>query len=257
MLTISLDFLKSLADLPPPILRKVPKTIQLLIENPELPSLKLEPLATSALYSVRVDEKYRAILNRNGPDLFLLHVAPHDGAYRWAEKHSHAPSSVDLPVSTQTSKEAPPLALTPPSRVTPKSTSPVGGLGLEHRFHVGRIYGWHELRQWFEWDDEQHGYYLIEKRGAIICACLRADLNPSAPWEILVGNGPAQRRKAELLSRQSDPIPVFVKLAVDQWEYWGRFRVERLEQDINRFRESLPANRLADTSCVLYLADVG
>jgi hypothetical protein len=81
--------------------------------------------------------------------------------------------------------------------------------------------------------------------------------NPSAPWEILVGKEESHIRQAELLARESSPIPVFVKEAVDQWEYWGNFQFERYEKDQDRIRPMLPENRVENTSMVVYLAEVG
>ena len=43
------------------------------------------------------------------------------------------------------------------------------------------------------------------------------------PWRILPGNAPSPIRQAELQMQQPSPIPVFIKQAVDQWEYWGSF----------------------------------
>ena len=72
MLKISLDFLKSLPNLPFERLRKIPKFVQMLHGNPNLPSLRLEHLASVDLYSARIDDSYRAILCRRGADYILL-----------------------------------------------------------------------------------------------------------------------------------------------------------------------------------------
>jgi hypothetical protein len=80
-------------------------------------------------------------------------------------------------------------------------------------------------------------------------------MNPAAPWEILVETGAAHVRKAELLARQSSPIPVFVRLKVDAWEYWGQFQFERCEKDPGKFRHLLPEGRRKNTRMVLFLKD--
>lgn len=119
---------------------------------------------------------------------------------------------------------------------------------------VGGIYTWNQLKEHFDWEEDKRGYYLRERKGRIVCACLRADLNPSAPWEILVGQEESQIRQAEVLARESMPIPVFIKEAVDQWEYWGEFQFERCEKDQDKIRPMLPQHRIDNTSMVIYLS---
>jgi len=227
--------------------------------NPNLPSLHLEHLATVDLYSARIDDGYRAILERRGANYILLLADKHDDAYRWAERGGGASQSVELPVEAYIAIGSEPLGAgelqpdeKPPTSAAPADTD--AGLG---DLRIGSIHTWNELRVRFTWDQDKHGYYLPERNGRVVCACLRADLNPSAPWEILVGKEPPHIRKAELFVREPSPIPVFIKQAENQWEYWGRFRLERCETDPDKIRPVLPTNRLENTSMVLYLAEVG
>jgi hypothetical protein len=258
MLKLSLGFVKSLATLPSERMKKVPKFMQMLYGNPNLPSLRLKRLATADLYSARLDDGYRAILARRGADYILLRVDKHDGAYHWAERGIGSYDSTELPVEDYLSTDSNKVEDGPPPDYTSDSgqcepTSNASRDSLE----VGSIHSWDELRRRFDWDLDKHGYFLPEKNGRIVCACLRAHLNPSAPWEILVGKAAAHIRKAELLAREPVPIPIFIKLAVDQWEYWGLFRFERCEKNPDKIRGLLPKNRLADTSMVLFLSDAG
>ena len=48
-------------------------------------------------------------------------------------------------------------------------------------------------------------------KGKIVCGCFSKVNNPDAPERILVGDRPKVIGKALLLSKQSVPIPVFVK----------------------------------------------
>jgi len=129
------------------------------------------------------------------------------------------------------------------------------GASVDDGLKIGSIHSWADLKQRFAWDTDKHGYFLPEKNGRIVCACLRADLNPSAPWEILVGTEAAHIRKAEMLIREMSPIPVFIKLAVDQWEYWGEFRFDRCDSNLEQITGMLPQHRLSDTSMVLFLKE--
>lgn len=258
MLKLSLDFLKSLATLPSERMKKVPKFVQMLYGNPNLPSLRLKHLAAVDLYSARLDDGYRAILARRGPDYILLRVDKREDAYHWAERDTGSCHSTALPVEDY---------LPMNSNTRRAGPSPDHEIGFERNLvrpspsgdtlQVGTVHSWDELRRRFNWDSDKHGYYLPEKNGRIVCACLRADLNPSAPWEILVGREVAHLRKAELLAREPLPIPVFIKLAVDEWEYWGQFRFDRSEEDPDKIRALLPKNRLEDTSMVLFLNEAG
>lgn len=255
MIKLSIDFLKCLTTLPSERIKKVPKFVQMLHANPNLPSLRLKRLATVHLYSARLDDGYRAILARRGGDFVLVRVDRREEAYEWVARnagYSKLPE-IDFQDGAVCGTSVPETdASDSDTRVgTEKPKPPKDGL------EIGNIHSWASLKERFAWDSEHHGYYLPEKDGRIICACLREDLNPSAPWEILVGTGPAHIRKAEMLARETAPIPVFIKLAVDQWEYWGRFRFDRCESDPEKFRPLLPTNRTGDTSMVLFLADSG
>ena len=258
MLKISLDFLKSLPNLPFERLRKIPKFVQMLHGNPNLPSLRLEHLASVDLYSARIDDSYRAILCRRGADYILLRADKHEEAYHWAEQVTGSSQSIQFPVEADisiASVSPDQEGLAPPGKPG-LSTTAVTASPRFDALRVGSIHTWHELEERFAWDPDTKSVYLGEKSGRIVCACLRADKNPCAPWKILVGKMPQHIRKAELFAQEPSPIPVFIRQAENQWEYWGQYRFERCEKDLEKFRPELPANRLEDTSMVLYLSEV-
>ena len=66
--------------------------------------------------------------------------------------------------------------------------------------------------------------YLPTKHGAVVAVCLTRELNPRAPHVIICGKGPQIRAAADLLAAQTYAIPVFLKRAVNRWEYQGLFR---------------------------------
>lgn len=66
--------------------------------------------------------------------------------------------------------------------------------------------------------------YLPMKAGAVVAACLTNRLNPQAPSVVICGRGPVISRAGELLATQAYAIPVFLKRAVNRWEYQGLFR---------------------------------
>src|SRR3954468_649934 len=74
--------------------------------------------------------------------------------------------------------------------------------------------------------------YLPQKDGRIVCGCFSTDSNPEAPFVILVGGDedgaePPVERKAKILEKQEEPIPVFLKRATNDWLFEGIFRVRR------------------------------
>ena len=66
--------------------------------------------------------------------------------------------------------------------------------------------------------------YLPHVGGRVVAGCFDAGLNPSVPYEVLVGDGPIIVKSARVLAAQEEAIPVFVKLDVNRWEYLGMFR---------------------------------
>jgi hypothetical protein len=64
--------------------------------------------------------------------------------------------------------------------------------------------------------------YLPIKDGQITCGCFKKDLNPDAPEEVLIGD--INRKSAEIISEQEEPIPVFIKKDTDVWEYVGDYK---------------------------------
>ena len=55
-------------------------------------------------------------------------------------------------------------------------------------------------------------------------------MNPKAPYEIWVGDGPRIKMKAELLIAQKEPIPVFLKQRTNQWLYVGWWELTHSRQ---------------------------
>lgn len=84
------DFLDQAYSLPKEIGRKIWKAIGMLSRNPEWPGLNLERLRgkSEGLWSLRVDDKYRAILSRSPQTINLLSVGHKEDVYRLAERLS-------------------------------------------------------------------------------------------------------------------------------------------------------------------------
>lgn len=70
--------------------------------------------------------------------------------------------------------------------------------------------------------------FLPTVDGEVVCACLSKDMNPNAPHQILVGNRPIVMKSAGQFSRQTSPIPVFIKRASNEWVYDGDYLVKNV-----------------------------
>ena len=73
--------------------------------------------------------------------------------------------------------------------------------------------------------------YLPQSDNRIVCGRFTEHMNPKAPYEILVGDLPKVRRKAEALAAQGGTIPVFMKEAPNRWLYRGPMQVVGFETD--------------------------
>lgn len=83
--------------------------------------------------------------------------------------------------------------------------------------------------------DAKGGTYLPENQQKILCGCFTKKMNPRAPECVLVGSAPRILGKAEKLANQSGPIPVFLKLETNQWEYKGQYELESFSKNPSDF----------------------
>src|SRR5437773_5487880 len=87
-LQINLSFFDAAYALPQDVARKVWKTLQMRSRDTRHPGLHFEKLKGSVanLHSLRVDDKYRIILQQTGVIPTFMYVGPHDKAYGYAER---------------------------------------------------------------------------------------------------------------------------------------------------------------------------
>lgn len=63
--------------------------------------------------------------------------------------------------------------------------------------------------------------YLPQAGGRIVYGKFTTKMNPSSPYEVLVGDPPQVQRKAELLAQQRGVLPVFMKEGPNRWRFHG------------------------------------
>jgi len=99
--------------------------------------------------------------------------------------------------------------------------------------------------------------YLPQLRGRIVGGRFTNVMNPNAPYQVLVGDRPQVRRKAELLAAQEGTIPVFLKQGPNRWRYHGVMRFLRYETNPDVVRATLGVDRrVEEIAGVLVFEDV-
>ena len=99
--------------------------------------------------------------------------------------------------------------------------------------------------------------YLPQLKGRIVGGRFTTNMNPNAPYQILVGDRPQVVRKAKLLTEQEGTLPVFLKQAPNRWRYHGIMRFVRYETDPQAVRATLGVDQREErVAGVLIFEDV-
>src|SRR5206468_12098711 len=97
--------------------------------------------------------------------------------------------------------------------------------------------------------------YLPQVGSRIVCGRFTMEMNPNAPYEVLVGGPPGVLRKAELLVEQGGAIPVFIKVGTNRWRYHGPMEIVGLSRDTPVVRAKAKEANRVDVVAVLSLRD--
>jgi len=98
---------------------------------------------------------------------------------------------------------------------------------------------------------------LPTRNGRVVCGCFKLDQNPDAPKEVLVGLGPQRENSAKTVVLQLEPIPVFVKREVGEWEYIGIYRATRYLHQDHKMLQDEERTKKPDVAGILYMEPVG
>ena len=120
------------------------------------------------------------------------------------------------------------------------------------QFINGQDYTFNEVAQVF---GGQSFGYLPQVGSRIVCGRFTKEMNPHAPYEVLVGNPPGVLRKAELLVEQGGVIPVFIKAATNRWRYHGPMAPIKLDRNARLVRAKAREANRDDVVAVLSLRD--
>ena len=81
--------------------------------------------------------------------------------------------------------------------------------------------------------------YIPTLNCSVVAVCVKRDLNPRAPRELLCGVGPVIAKTGAWLALTKGKVPVFVKQSVNNWKYMGSHRVVGSYASGPRFRAML------------------
>ncbi len=120
-------------------------------------------------------------------------------------------------------------------------------------FKMGNLYTRDEIHQ------EVRGSvrsYLPTVGNIVVAGCFNrsTNTNPDAPDIVLPGHGKIIEKTAKQFTSQGNAVPIFIKQAVNEWQYVGLYKVQRQsfdKKDIQHHAEK--ANRLGTVSSVLFL----
>jgi hypothetical protein len=73
---------------------------------------------------------------------------------------------------------------------------------------------------------------FLHRDCTVVAIAMDPQKNPDAPHILLIGKGPQKERYAKLFQQAGTFVPTFVKEAVDQWKYVGKYRAINIENDI-------------------------
>lgn len=116
-------------------------------------------------------------------------------------------------------------------------------------FEVGKTYTRHQIHIVLGGEIQS---YLPQRGGRIVCGCFKPSLDPEAPCEVMVGDAPKVKEKAERLSQQGGTIPVFLKIDSRRWEYRGHFRVKEYSTSPGEIRRKKQETGRDYLAAVLY-----
>lgn len=128
-------------------------------------------------------------------------------------------------------------------------------VSAKKNLQIGQIYTHDFICQEFG-GDAKSGTYLPQSQQTILCGCFTTTMNPDAPECILVGNSPRILAKAEKLAAQGGAIPVFLKLATNQWVYKGKFELLSFTKDSSDFEAKAVAADRNDVAAALFFRRV-
>ena len=92
----------------------------------------------------------------------------------------------------------------------------------------------------------------------VVAVCMKKEMNPEAPFKLLVGKGRDKERYSELLitEQKNEAIPIFVKVHSNEWEFCGHFRVASFSKELNVITKHERMARRYDVYMIIHFDEV-
>jgi hypothetical protein len=118
---------------------------------------------------------------------------------------------------------------------------------------IGRRYDRDEIHEMFGGSKQSA---LPFNNGVPVCGCYTPEMNPNAPEVILVGVGKYKEHYSQMAAEQNMTLPIFLKRAVNEFEFMGYYRAINYSIDRNEIEENNTTDRPHNTiSGVLYFEE--
>ena len=95
--------------------------------------------------------------------------------------------------------------------------------------------------------------YVRTKEGKVMGLAITKKKNPKAPSIITVSKGPFIVKNAELLANTKIPVPVYLKLGINQWLYKGKYKVLNYSLDKADIEEYHGSREIEEIHGILFL----
>lgn len=94
--------------------------------------------------------------------------------------------------------------------------------------------------------------FIRSRDGKVTGMAIKLGLNPEAPGRVLVGRGPRLESLSKKIVGANEFLPVYLKLATNQWQFLGLYKAEQFETD-PLLVEGYRKGRMGELSGVLFL----
>lgn len=128
--------------------------------------------------------------------------------------------------------------------------SVAGFVPLEGFFKEGHSYSRKKISEILGGDEQS---YLPSHHVHIVYGAFRLDVDPDAPNVILPGPEKRVYETAKQFCAQEYPIPIFLRVKTNTWEYVGNYKVDRWTEDPKIIAKHEGASDRHDVSRVVFL----
>ncbi len=95
--------------------------------------------------------------------------------------------------------------------------------------------------------------FIRTKNNLVKGLALKTSLNPDAPSIVVVGKGDRRQKRAKLLVDSEQPVPTFVKIEVNRWEFRGNYLATDFRKDSSTIKRFGSTRKPGSVAGILFL----